>query len=57
MPPGFENLAAVAKDDGQPVYERLAHEIMLHAATEEQVTYPAALLVGQYARMRLVRKE
>jgi hypothetical protein len=30
---------------------------MLHAGTEEQVTYPTALLVGDYVRMRLADSE
>lgn len=49
----LENLARVAREEGQPEYARLAEEIMLHARTEEQVTYPAALLVGEYIRLRL----
>lgn len=46
-------LAATADEQGQPEYARLAEKIMLHAATEEQVTYPTALLVGEYVRRRL----
>lgn len=49
----LENLAKVAREEGQQEYARLAEEIMLHARTEEQVTYPAALLVGEYVRLRL----
>ena len=46
-------LAATAHEQGLPQYARLADKIMLHAATEEQVTYPTALIVGDYVRMRL----
>jgi hypothetical protein len=49
----LENLAAVARSENRPEYERLAEKIMLHARTEEQVTYPAAILVGEYVRLRL----
>lgn len=50
-------LAATAHEQGQPQYARLAEKIMLHAGTEEQVTYPTALLVGEYVRMRLTQAE
>jgi hypothetical protein len=30
-----------------------AHKLMLHAQTEEQVMYPAALLVGRFVRQYL----
>jgi len=46
-------LATTALEEGQPQYARLAEKIMLHARTEEQVTYPTAILVGEYVRMRL----
>lgn len=53
----LENLAAVARAESQPVYARLAEKIMLHAQTEEQVTYPAAILVGELVRLRLGHQE
>ena len=31
-------------------YERLAQELALHARTEEEVLYPAAVLVGELIR-------
>jgi len=49
----LEYLAAVARSENQPEYAGLAEKIMLHAQTEEQVTYPAAILVGEHVRMRL----
>jgi hypothetical protein len=53
----LENLAAVARAESQPAYAQLAEKIMLHAQTEEQVTYPAAILVGEFVRLRLGRPE
>jgi hypothetical protein len=53
----LDRLAATALEQGQPQYARLAERIMLHAGTEEQVTYPTALLVGDYVRMRLAQSQ
>lgn len=49
----LENLATVARAEGKPEYAGLAEKVMLHARTEEQVSYPTAILVGEYVRMRL----
>jgi hypothetical protein len=46
-------LADTAAAEKQPEYQRLAESIMHHAATEEEVSYPAALVVGDYVRMKL----
>jgi hypothetical protein len=51
----LERLAAEARAEGKDELVRLAEEIMLHARTEEQVTYPAAILVGEVVRLRLGR--
>ncbi len=48
----LEELARVARAEGQPEYAALAEKIMIHAQTEEQVTYPAALLVGEVVRAK-----
>ena len=40
-------LAAAAKSAKKPEYARLAAKIVLHAQTEEEVLYPAAILVGK----------
>lgn len=49
----LENLARVARDEGRLEYAALAEKIMVHAQMEEQVTYPAAVLVGEVIRLRL----
>ncbi len=46
-------LEAAAKAEDKPAAERFAQQLMHHALTEEQVTYPAALLVGEYLKLRL----
>jgi hypothetical protein len=49
----LENLAAAVLAENQYEYARLAEKILLHAQAEEQVTYPAAILVGEVVRLRL----
>ena len=48
----LEDLRAAAEAAGETEYARLAEEIGVHARTEEQVLYPAALLIGDYARLQ-----
>jgi hypothetical protein len=47
-----EKLAGVARTEGATDVEELAHELALHARTEEEVLYPAAILVGDQIRLR-----
>lgn len=44
-------LGAAGKAEHKPQAERLAEELMHHAQTEEQVMYPAAMLVGEYLKL------
>lgn len=46
------HLGDVAKQEGQTGAARLADQLMGHAQNEEQVTYPAAILVGEVVRAR-----
>jgi hypothetical protein len=48
----LDELARVARAGGQPEHAALAEKIQLHARTEEEVTYPAALLVGEMVRAK-----
>jgi hypothetical protein len=43
----LERLRAAAAAARLPAYERFAEALALHAQTEEQVLYPAAILVGE----------
>ncbi|WP_242339874.1 hemerythrin domain-containing protein [Anaeromyxobacter sp. SG66] len=47
-----EKLEATARKAGNAKVEQLAKDLQLHARTEEQVFYPAALLVGDAVRAR-----
>jgi hypothetical protein len=50
-----QRLARVAREDRHLEAERLAEEIRRHALSEEEVTYPAAVLVGELVRARAGR--
>lgn len=45
-------LAAVAGQESRTEYAWLAQKLIHHARIEEDVLYPAALLVGEYLRLR-----
>jgi hemerythrin superfamily protein len=49
----LENLITIAKKKGKRKYVRFAEKLMLHAKTEEGVSYPTAILVGEYIKMKL----
>ena len=51
-----EKLRAAAREARAPKHEEFAAALALHAQTEEQVLYPAALLVGEVVRARLEGK-
>lgn len=44
-------LTEAADAENKPEVARFAEKLILHAQTEEQVLYPAALLVGRYLRV------
>ena len=44
-------LAGNAEAAGKPEYVALAEEMLLHAHIEEDVLYPAAVLIGKYAAL------
>ena len=46
-------LAAAARDDHQPRTVELARRLEAHIVTEEEILYPAALLVGAYLELTL----
>jgi Hemerythrin HHE cation binding domain len=49
----LDQLARTAWAEGRPEFAFLATRILRHARMEEEVLYPAALLVGDYLRLRL----
>jgi hypothetical protein len=49
----LDKLRAAARAGQRAEYEHFAHALALHAQTEEQVLYPAAILVGEYVARNL----
>jgi hypothetical protein len=50
----LQQLAAAAKTEKKPRQAEFAEALMLHAQNEEQILYPAALLVGDYLKLTAV---
>ena len=50
----LERLIRAAKNENKPDVVHFAERLMLHAHTEEQVSYSTALLIGRYVKMKLV---
>lgn len=51
-----EKLRLAARAEHAPEFERLAEQLALHAQTEEEVLYPAAIMVGEIIRGRAQKK-
>jgi hypothetical protein len=51
-----DKLRVAARADHATKYEQLAEQLALHAQTEEEVLYPAAVLVGDIIRTRMQGK-
>ena len=51
----LERLTAAAEKEKLPEHARFAEKLMLHAQTEEEILYPAAILVGEYLKLKLVK--
>lgn len=49
----LKTLVEAAKAENKPEYVRFADKLMSHARTEEEVSYPAALLVGRHIKATL----
>jgi len=46
-------LEVAAETENDEPYIRLAAELMVHAQLEEEVLYPAAILVGEFVKSQL----
>lgn len=49
----LKNLIAAAKQENKPEHALFAEKLILHAQNEEEVLYPAAILVGEYLKVKL----
>lgn len=51
-----ETLRTVAREENDRGRERFADQLAAHAQSEEEVLYPAAILVGEVIRVRMAQK-
>ena len=51
----LKNLADAARKEGKTEYLDFSKDLILHAQTEEEVLYPAAILIGEYVKAKLNR--
>lgn len=51
----LEKLVSEARKERKLEYVRFADRLALHAQTEEEVYYPAAILIGEYLKLKLAR--
>ncbi|MBZ0198831.1 MAG: hemerythrin domain-containing protein [Ignavibacteriaceae bacterium] len=49
----LDKLVKAAKEEDKPEYVEFAEKLKLHAKTEEDVTYPTAILIGEYLKLKL----
>jgi hypothetical protein len=49
---GLHKLMEAAKSENKPEYVHFAEKLKLHAQTEEEVLYPAAILIGEYLKLK-----
>jgi hypothetical protein len=49
----LDTLVGTAKEENKPAAIQFAEKLRLHAQNEEEILYPAAILVGDYLRLRM----
>jgi hypothetical protein len=49
----LNELTLAARAEGHPDVVAFGEDLMAHARTEEEVMYPAAILIGEYLKLRL----
>ncbi len=49
----LDGLKKAAKSEAKDEFARFADKLVLHAQTEEEVLYPASILVGEYLKLKL----
>lgn len=53
---GLKKLAAAAREESKPEYAAFAERLILHIREEEEVLYPAVLLVGETLKQKPDKK-
>jgi len=51
----LDHLYDTATGDQRPELARFARKLLLHAQMEEQIYYPASLLIGEYLKLRATK--
>ncbi len=49
----LKKLISIAKKEKRPEFAHFAEKLMIHAQTEEEVLYPAAILIGEFIKLKL----
>jgi hemerythrin superfamily protein len=49
----LRRLMQAAQEEGLAGFARLARKMIVHAQTEEEIFYPASILVGEYLKLKL----
>jgi len=49
----LEKLVKASMEENKPEFAAFAEKLKLHAKTEEEVTYPTSLLIGEYLKLKL----
>lgn len=52
----LDKLVKAAQEENKPEFVAFAEKLKLHAKTEEEVTYPTALLIGEYLKRKFNKK-
>jgi hypothetical protein len=50
----LDKLMEAAENERKPEIVRFGEKLKLHAQTEEQVLYPAAILIGEYLQLKII---
>lgn len=52
----LDKLVKAAQEENRPEFAAFAEKLKLHAKTEEEVTYPTALLIGKYLKIKFSKQ-
>ena len=53
----LKSLMAAATKENKPEYVRFARKLMRYMQNEEHLFYPASMLVGEYLRLKLMKRD
>jgi hypothetical protein len=53
----LKKMILAAEEEGKPEPVAFAEKLMLHAQNEEEVSYPTAILIGEYLKLKLGMRE